>query len=284
MEKRRFGRTEHMSTVAIFGLAAFWQVDQETADTAVKTVMDYGVNHIDIAPSYGLAEQRLGPWMIDHRNEFFVGCKTTERSKAGAMSELHASLERLNMDYFDLYQIHAITSQEELDLALADGGAIEALVEAREKGLTRFLGITGHGVDTPAHFIEALNRFDFDTVTFPINYVQYANPKFRADAEELVRICRQRDVGTMIIKSITKGPWGDKEKIYDTWYEPFDELPQIQEGVNFVLSQDVTGLCTAGETKILPMVLEACENFQRLSIEEQEALIARGVHMEPLFA
>jgi aryl-alcohol dehydrogenase-like predicted oxidoreductase len=285
MEKRRFGRTGHLSTVAIFGAAAFSSVTQAQADDVMEQVIAAGVNHIDVAPSYGKAEERLGPWMARERKRFFVGCKTTERTKAGAAAELRRSLERLRVDAFDLYQIHAITRSEELDQATGPGGALEAMVEARAEGLTRYIGITGHGADSPALFLEALRRFDFDSVLFPINFVQYANPDFRRNAEALVRECRARDVGTMIIKSVTRGPWGDKPKTHATWYQPFDDLGHIQPAVNFVLSQDVTGLCTAGDIRVIPLVLKACENFSPMSPAEQEALIASSVgQYEPLFA
>jgi len=283
METRRFGRTGHMSTVAIFGAAAFWQPDQAEADAVMEQVIAAGVNHIDVAPSYGIAEQRLGPWLGRERDRFFVGCKTMERSKAGAALELRQSLERLQIDYFDLYQLHAVTSMAELDEATRPGSALEAAIEARDVGLTRSIGITGHGVDSPAVFIEALRRFDFDSVLFPLNFVQYANPTYRQNSEELLRQCRAKDVGTMIIKSITKGPWGEQTKTHTTWYQPFTDAEHIQQAVNFALSQDVTGLCTVGDTRLLPLVLQACDDYVALSEGEQEALIATAQAYEPLF-
>lgn len=284
MEKRRFGCTNHMTTMAIFGAAAFYQVTQAEADTAMERVIAAGINHIDVAPSYGLAEERLGPWLARERDRFFLGCKTQERTKAGAAAELRRSLERLQVDTFDLYQLHAVTSLEELDQVTAPGGALEAILEAREEGLTRFIGITGHGVDTPAVFLEALRRFDFDTVLFPLNFVLYANPTYRRNAEELLSQCRAHDVGTMIIKAITKGPWGNRPKIYDTWYEPFDDGAHIQQAVNFALSQNVTGLCTAADVTLLPLFLEACAQFTPMSVSQQEALITTVDEYEPLFA
>jgi aryl-alcohol dehydrogenase-like predicted oxidoreductase len=283
METRRFGRTGHMSTVAIFGAAAFWQPDQAEADAVMEQVIAAGVNHIDVAPSYGIAEQRLGPWLARERDRFFVGCKTMERSKAGAARELRQSLERLQTDHFDLYQLHAVTSMAELDEATRPGSALEAAIEARDAGLTRSIGITGHGVDSPAVFIEALRRFDFDSVLFPLNFIQYANPTYRQNSEELLRQCRARDVGTMIIKSITKGPWGEQTKTHTTWYQPFTDAEHIQQAVNFALSQDVTGLCTVGDIRLLPLVLRACASYTPLSEAEQAALIATAEVYEPLF-
>ena len=164
MEKRKFGRTGHLSTVAIFGAAAFWEIEQKDADTIMEMVIETGVNHIDVAPSYGQAEERVGPWMPRERERFFLGCKTMERTKESAWDEMQKSLKRLQTDYFDLYQLHAITNIDELDACTRNGGALEALVEARQQGLIRHIGITGHGVDAPAIFIEALKRFDFDSV------------------------------------------------------------------------------------------------------------------------
>lgn len=283
METRCFGRSGHMSTVAIFGAAALSQVTQAEADAAMEQVIAAGVNHIDVAPSYGSAEERLGTWMPRERDRFFLGCKTMERTKVGAAAEMRRSLKRLQVEYFDLYQIHAITSFEELDAVTRPGDALEAIVEARQAGLTRYIGITGHGVHAPAIFLEALRRFDFDSLLFPINFVQYANPVFRQNAEELLRQCSARDVGTMIIKSITIRPWGERPKNYNTWYQPFDDLEHIQPAVNFVLSQPVTGLCTAGDIRLLPLVLQACENFTPMTVAEQEALIASASEYEPLF-
>lgn len=283
MQKRRLGRTGHMSTVAIFGAAALGQLTQAEADATIERVIAAGVNHIDIAPSYGQAEALLSPWMPAERQRFFLGCKTMERTKEGAAAELRRSLERLRVDSFDLYQLHAIKTMEELDLVTAPGGALEAVIAAREEGLTRFIGITGHGFAAPAIFLEALRRFDFDTVLFPLNFVQYANPTYRRNAQALVRQCRARDVGTMVIKSICRRPWGDRPHTYHTWYEPFDDPASIQQCVNFVLSQDVTGLCTVGDYRLLPLVLEACEHFTPMSTPKQKALIATAGQYEPLF-
>jgi len=284
METRRFGRTGHMSTIAIFGAAAFWEISQPNADKVLEQIIAAGVNHIDVAPSYGQAEERIGPWMPRERNRFFLGCKTTERTKDGAWSELQRSLKRLQTETFDLYQLHAITTIEELDAVTMKGGALEAFVEARERGLTRFIGITGHGADAPQIYLEALRRFDFDSVLFPLNFVQMANSEYRKYAEELIATCNAKDVGTMIIKAITKAPWGERPHTATTWYEPFDKMDEIQRALNFALSYDVTGFCTAGDTKILPMVLEACENFKRLNTAELEEVIRSGKEYEPLFS
>lgn len=284
METRRFGRTGHMSTIAIFGAAAFWQISQSDADKVMEQVIEAGVNHIDVAPSYGQAEIRIGPWMPRERDRFFLGCKTMERTKEGAWNEMQQSLKRLQTESFDLYQCHAITTMEELDAVTMKGGALEAFEQARREGLTKYIGITGHGPDSPQIYLEALRRFDFDSILFPLNFVQMAIPEFRKSAEELIAVCKAKDVGTMVIKTITKAPWGERPHTATTWYEPFDQQAEIQKAVNFALTYDVTGLCTAGDTRILPMVLEACRKLTRLQDSELEEMIKSGKQYEPLFA
>ena len=284
MEKRRFGRSGHLSSVAIFGAAAFYQVEQPVADRAMETVIEYGVNHLDVAPSYGVAEERLAPWMVKERQRFFLGCKTTERTRDGAADELQRSLKRLGVEYFDLYQIHAITSLDELDQVTRPGGALEAILAARQAGLTRFIGITGHGARSPQVFIEALQRFDFDSVLFPVNFVQFTDPIYRQAAERLLGLCRDRDIGVMAIKAIARQAWGDQPKTNTTWYQPFTDRETIQAAIDFALSLDVSGVCTAGDVSLLPLALQACENFTQLSIDEQEALIQSGKLHTPLFA
>jgi predicted aldo/keto reductase-like oxidoreductase len=221
--------------------------------------------------------------MPRERGRFFLGCKTMERTRQGAWDEMQASLQRLQVESLDLYQCHAITTMEELDAVTRKGGALEAFVQARQEGLTRYIGITGHGVNAPQIYLEALRRFDFDSILFPLNFVQMANPEYRRAAEELIATCRAKDVGTMVIKTITKAPWGNRPHTAATWYEPFDKMDEIQRAVNFALSYDVTGLCTAGDTRILPLVLQACESFSRLSQGELEEMIKSAEQYEPLF-
>ena len=283
MLKRRFGRSGHMSTVAIFGGAAFSEISQADADRVMEQVIEAGINHIDIAPSYGQAEERVGPWMKRERGRFFLGCKTMERTREGAWNELRQSLKRLQTDSFDLYQCHAITTMQDLDSVTMPGGALEAFEEARREGLVKHLGITGHGVNAPEIYLEALQRFDFDSVLFPLNFVQMGNPDYRRHSKELISVCRAKDVGTMVIKSVTKAPWGDRQRTATTWYEPFDQMDKIQRAVNFALSYEITGLCTPGDVRILPMFLQACENFVELNHEQMEELIESGRKYEPLF-
>jgi len=283
MEKRIFGRSGHASTVAIFGGAAFWDISQAKADEVMEQVLATGVNHIDVAPQYGMAEERIGPWMARERNRFFLGCKTMERSRESAWNELQQSLHRLKTDRLDLYQIHAVTNMQELDEATRKGSVLETLVKARQEGLTKYLGITGHGMDSPAVFLEAINRFDFDSILFPVNFVLYGQPDYREGAETLLAECKKRNIGVMAIKSIAKGLWEDKPKTHTTWYEPISDSTMIEKAVHFVLSQDVTGICTAGDIQVLPHVLEACKTFQPMAADEQEQLIRQAVEYDLIF-
>ena len=283
MKKRRFGRTNHESTVAIFGAVAFFEVTQKQADQTMELVIESGINHIDVAPSYGQAEMRLGPWMETERERFFLGCKTMERIKKTAHDELRRSLELLRTTSFDLYQFHDVGSMDNLDLITGKGGALEAVLKAKEEGLIKHIGITGHGVEIPDVLLEALRRFDFDSVLFPVDFVLYANPDYRRSAEALLTQCAKRDVGIMAIKSIARGPWGEKQKTNTTWYQPFSDPTWIQKSINFALSQPITGICTAGDVTLLPMIVEACNHFKEMSSQEQEELLSQASNFEPLF-
>ncbi len=283
MEKRRFGRTGHESRVAIFGAAAFSQISQDKADQVMEYVLSTEINHIDVAPGYGDAEIRLGPWLAKHRERFFLGCKTQERTKSAAAEELRRSLEKLQVDRFDLFQLHAVTNMEELDQVTAMGGALEAIIEAREEGLLDYIGITGHGLEVPKVFLEAIERFDFDSILFPINFILYENSEYRDNAQALLQTCRQRDIGSMVIKHIAKGPWGENDKTHTTWYRPFDEKNWIQKCVDFVLSQPISGICTPGDITLLPLVVAACQNFQHMDSVEQNELISKTDQFEHLF-
>ena len=274
MEKRRLGRTGHMSSVVTFGAAGIGRQPQEVADHAIQTALDYGVNHIDVAPRYGEAELRLKPWLPRIRHQVFLGCKTIERTRAAAKAELHRSLERLGTDRLDLYQLHSVGKLVDLDACTAAGGAVEALVEARQEGLVRWLGITGHTHDAPRTHLEALRRFDFDTVMFPLNFVLWAIPEYRASTEALLAECAKRDVGVHIIKSVAKDPWDGRPRTHTTWYEPFTDDAIIERAVAFVLSQPVTTLCSVGDVTVLPKVLAAAERFRPLDAVAERELAA----------
>ncbi len=283
MQTRRFGRTGHHSTVIVFGAFAVAKVTQKEADAAMERLVAHGVNHIDVAPSYGDAELRLAPWLERHRDKFFLGCKTTQRSREEAREELHRSLERLRVDSFDLFQLHAVTTMEELDECFAPGGAMEAVLKARDEGLTRYIGITSHGLQAPAVEIAALERFDFDSLLFPLNFKLWSDPAYRQNATDLLQMAAERDVGTMVIKTFARGPWGEQEQRYHTWYAPFDDGAGIERALRFTLSQPVTAAISAGDARLLPMILDAAERFRPMSDAEQSDVLATAASYEPIF-
>jgi aryl-alcohol dehydrogenase-like predicted oxidoreductase len=284
LQQRLLGRTGHLSSLVIMGTAAFWQISQEDANAALDLALSHGVNHIDVAPQYGQAQERLGPWLEPRRDKFFLGCKTLERTRDAAWTDLRRSLDLLRTTQLDLYQLHSVGTFDELEKCFAPGGSVEVLAEAKQQGLTRFLGITGHGIQTPAVFLEALRRFDFDTLMFPINPPLYANAEYRRQTEALLALAAERGVAVQIIKAVARGPWGEQTKNYHTWYQPQDEAATIQAWVRFALSQpQVTAIASPGDTRLLPVVLRAAEQFSPLPADEQTALIAAGSVLEPLF-
>lgn len=284
METRRLGRTGHDSSVVIFGTAAFWDIDQAGANAALDLAAAQGVTHIDVAPQYGRAQAVLGPWLAPRRDQFFLGCKTLERTREAAWADLHNSLRLLRTDHVDLYQFHAIGSFSQLDEVFAPGGALEAFQQAREQELTRWLGITSHGMEAPRVQLEALARYPFDTVMFPLNPRLYAAPAYRESAEALLAQCRARDVGVQIIKSIAARPWGEHEKAYNTWYAPDDTPEGIRAGVQFALSQPgVTAIVSAAEVRLLPMIFAAVQPLEPMTGSAQDALIAAWAGRESIF-
>ena len=273
MEQRELGRTGHRSTVVTFGTAGLGRVEQAVADKAVQAVLDHGVNHVDIAPSYGEAMERLAPWMPEIRDRIFLGTKTTARTKDAAWDEVRSIQRRLGVDSFDLYQLHAVISMEDLDAVTARGGALETLVEMREKGVTKWLGITGHGPAVPAVHLEALRRFDFDTIMFPVSAAIFRNPDYRRDAEALMAEAASRNVGVQIIKSIARGGWGDHEREHTTWYDPHRDQGDIDRALWWALSQPVHTAPSAGDVNLLPRVLDAAERFASLSAVAQDEIV-----------
>jgi aryl-alcohol dehydrogenase-like predicted oxidoreductase len=274
METRRLGRTGNLSTVVTFGTAGIGRVSQDVADGAIETMLRHDVNHVDIAPSYGQAMERMAPWMPDIRDNVFLGSKTRGRTRDEAQADISDIMGRLNVDRFDLFQLHAVTDMDLLDQVTAPGGALEALTEMRDQGLARWLGITGHGPEVPRVQLEALRRFDFDTIMFPVNVSMFRDPDYRRDAEELLRVAAQKDVGVQTIKMIARGGWGDRERDCTTWYDPHREQDEIDRALWWLLSQPVHTAPSAGEVGLLPKVLDAAERFERLDSAEQESAIA----------
>ncbi len=278
MQQRSLGRLGHQSSVLIYGAAALSEVDQDTADASVQLALDAGINHFDVAASYGDAELRLGPWMPRVRERIFLATKTGLRDREAAWTQVNQSLERLQTDHLDLIQIHAVGDLEELDLVTRPGGSLEAVVRAREEGLAGAIGITGHGHEAPATHLEALRRFPFDTVLSPLNYVLAQDPAYLADYQALVAEVQAQDAGLMIIKSVARRNWPEPvEHTYTTWYEPFEDQERISAAVAWVLSHpEVTGLATPGDVHLLPLVVEAERRLPGTTPEQAAAVLAHA--------
>jgi aryl-alcohol dehydrogenase-like predicted oxidoreductase len=261
--RRPFGRTGHLSSVTLFGAAAFSNVTQDEADRTLETLLTYGVNHIDTAPGYGDSELRIGAWMAQYRDEFFLATKTRDRTYREAKDSLHRSLERLRVDQVDLIQLHGLAHPDEWDLAMSDDGALAALVEAREQGLVRFIGVTGHGWTIAAMHRRSLARFDFDSILLPYNFVMMQNERYLQDFEAVRETAAARNVAVQTIKSIARGPWADHEVTRSTWYEPLEAQPDIDRAVHWAMALDGIFLNTVGDTDLLPRVLDAASRFER---------------------
>ena len=281
--KRPFGRTGHASSIAVFGAAALGRVDQAAADRALDVLLRHGVNHIDTAPRYGDSELRIGPWMARHRHAFFLATKTAERTASGARDDLHRSLDRLRVDRLDLVQLHSLGHPDDWDVALGPGGAVEALAEARQQGLVRFLGVTGHGWTIAAMHRRSLDRFDFDSVLLPYNFVMHQNERYRRDVEALLAICRERRVAVQVIKSVARGPWATGERGRTTWYQPLEEPADIDRAVHWAMGLPDVFLNTVGDVDLLPRFLEAVSRFEHRPADAEMAVMVDGRRASPLF-
>jgi aryl-alcohol dehydrogenase-like predicted oxidoreductase len=283
IEKQPFGRTGHMSTRTLFGAAALSRVTQAEADRTLEVLLEYGINHIDTAASYGDSELRLGPWMPHHRQHFFLATKTGERTYQKARDEFRRSLERLRVDQVDLLQLHNLVDPQEWEVALGSGGALEAAIEAREQGLVRFIGVTGHGVTIAAMHRRSLERFDFDSVLLPYSYILMQNPQYAADFEALMTLCQTRQVAMQTIKAITRRPWDSRPDNAATWYEPLTEQADIDRQVHWVLGRPGIFLNTVGDIHLLPQVLNAASRFQITPPEAELQQASAKWEMVPLF-
>ena len=283
IEKIAFGRTGHDSTRALFGAAALSRVDQATADRTLEVLLQYGVNHIDTAASYGDAELRIAPWLKRNPGRFFVATKTGARRANEARDELHRSLDRLGLDHVDLWQLHNLADPIEWDTALSPGGVIEAAMQARQEGLVRFIGVTGHGAQIAANHRRSLARFDFDSVLLPFNFITMQLPYYAENFEALVATCRERRVAVQTIKSIAMRPWRDRPHSHSTWYEPLEAQSDIDQAVWWVLGREDVFLNTAGDVNLLPKVLNAASRFEhRPADSDMERFVTRSAQ-EPLF-
>jgi aryl-alcohol dehydrogenase-like predicted oxidoreductase len=278
-----FGRTGHHSTRMLFGAAALSSVTQDEADSTLELVERHGINHIDTAASYGDSELRLAPWLEHHREEVFLATKTGERTRDAAYRQINRSLERLRTDHVDLIQLHNLVDEDEWQTALGAGGALEAAVQARDEGLVRFIGVTGHGVTVAAQHLRALERFPFDSVLLPYNYPMSLNASYIAEFEKLVEVCLERAVAIQTIKSITRAPWGGREPTTSTWYEPLQDQAAIDTAVAWVLGRPDFFLNTVGDIHILPKVLDAAERFTERPDEAAMRELEAKWGMEPMF-
>ncbi len=274
MEKRRLGRIGHETSVLVYGAAALGDVTQDVADASIAQALAAGINHLDTAASYGDAELRMGPSVPAIRDRVFLATKSTERRAEDAWRQLNRSLELLNTDHIDLWQVHAVCDLEELDKVFAPGGAIEAFVRAKDEGIVSWVGITGHTEAAPVVHAEALRRHDFDSVLTPMNYHLYtADAEFHDNFDVLYGLVQDRDVALRTIKAIARKPWiGDHQ--YATWYEPFTDAEDIRAAISWVLSTFpyIAGLATAGETTLLGKAIEAEAN--RMDLDEATARLA----------
>jgi aryl-alcohol dehydrogenase-like predicted oxidoreductase len=285
MERRRLGRLQHASSVLIYGAASLADVPQEVADDSISLARSAGINHFDTAADYGDSELRLRPWMSEIRDEIFLASKTGDRDAAGAYASIARSLERLGVQRLDLIQLHAVGSRRELDLVTASGGALEGGLRAKDEGLVGAIGITGHGMQAPATHLEALRRFDFDTVLTPWNYRLSREPTYRADFEALCEETRHRDVGLMLIKALARNLWrSEDEATRATWYEPLEEQSAVDAATAFALGVTAaTGIATPGDVGLLPSVIAAERARTASSRVEIEATLAAVPDMEPPF-
>jgi aryl-alcohol dehydrogenase-like predicted oxidoreductase len=278
-----FGRTGHQSTRMIFGAAALSRVGQDEADRALDVLLEHGINHIDVAASYGDAELRVAPWLARHPGAFFVATKTGKRTAAEAREELHRSLDRLGTDHVDLWQLHNLSDPIEWDRALSPGGAIDAAVEAREQGLVRAIGVTGHGAQIAATHRRSLARFDFDSVLLPYNFLTYQSRYYAENFDALLATCQERNAAVQTIKSLAYRPWMGRERTATTWYEPLANDDEIALAVHWALGRPGIFVITAGDVQLLPRVLAAAEQFERAPTDAAMQALVDQRHLEPLF-
>jgi aryl-alcohol dehydrogenase-like predicted oxidoreductase len=283
IEKQLFGRTGHESTRVVFGGASLSKVTQDEADQTLELLLRYGINHIDVAAGYGDAELRIAPWLQKYPGRFFLATKTGGRTYEEAKVQIHRSLERMGVDRVDLIQLHSLADPIEWDTALSPKGALDACIEAREQGLVRFIGVTGHGTQIAATHLRSLERFDFDTVLLPYSYIMMQDPHYAAMFERVVAVCAERNVAVLTIKSIARRPWWGRERTRATWYEPFEDQRDIDAAVHWVLARPGIFLASAGDIHLIPKVLDAANRFGSAPDEETMREQRTRLEMLPLF-
>jgi aryl-alcohol dehydrogenase-like predicted oxidoreductase len=283
IERARFGATGHESSRTIFGAAALGSVSKQDADRTLELLLEHGINHIDVAASYGDAELRIASWLQRHEGEFFLATKTGERTYRAAREEIRRSLDRLGVDHVDSIQLHNLVDVIDWETALGADGALEAAVEAREEGLVRFICVTGHGLSIPEMHRRSLERFPFDSVLCPYNYPQMQDERYADSFEALAAVCKERDVALQTIKSLASRRWDGRAATAATWYEPLREQADIDLAVYWVLGRPDAFLLTAGDVELLPRVLDAAERYERRPSDEEMAELVRRRDLAPLF-
>jgi len=282
-ERAPFGRTGHESSRVIFGAAALGSMRQERADQVLTTLLEFGVNHIDTAASYGDSELRIAPWMPQHRGRFFLATKTGERSGDGARASLERSLTRLGVDHVDLIQLHNLVEDDEWEIAYGPGGAVEALSRARDEGLARFIGVTGHGLRIAGMHLRSLERFDFDSVLLPYNYAVLSDLGYRADVEALLGVCQERGVAVQTIKSVARRRWREGTGQQFSWYEPLADGDALARAVRYVLGRPGLFLNSSSDARLLRPTLEAAAVGGPVPTDQEMTADVEHHEIEPLF-
>lgn len=282
--KTPFGRIGHQSTRIIFGAAALGNVSQDDADRTLDVLLQFGINHIDTAASYGESELRVGKWMDRHRADFFLATKTNQRTYQESRDQIHKSLERLRVSQVDLLQLHYLVDPAQWETAMGPSGALEAAIEAREQGLTRFIGVTGHDLSVAKMHMRSLERFDFDSVLLPYNFILMQNPQYAADFEALVKVCQTRNIPVQTIKSMSRRPWGETQAHYaNTWYEPYTDQAAIDRATHWVLGREGVFLNTPADIHLLPKVLDAAQRFAKRPTDAEMQADVDAFGVAPLF-
>ena len=278
-----FGRTGHESTRAIFGAAAFWDTPQKDVDATMDLILQNGVNHVDTASSYGKSEQLLGDWIRRHGRPFFLATKTGERTKQAAYDQIRRSLDLLHVSQVDMIQLHALHEEPDWTTAFGPGGVVEAVIQARDEGLVRFIGVTGHGVPVPEFHLRSLAQFDFDSVLLPYSYIMMQNLRYAENFIKLLVICKGRNIAVQTIKGILHSPWKDVQQNRTTWYRPLEEQADIDLAMHWVFGNPQVFLNTAGDINLLPLILESAHRFASRPTDDQMQALSQRLQMEPLF-
>ncbi len=279
-----FGRTAHMSTRVLFGAAAFFDVDQKTADRTMDLLSGRGINHIDTAASYGKAEILLGPWLKHNRKTVFLATKTEKRTRTEAREELHRSLDRMQVDSVDLWQMHVLIRDDDWETAMGEGGALEAFVEARDEGLVKWLGVTGHETVVPRQHLRSLERFDFDTVLLPWNWMMSLNAEYVADFNNLRQLCRKRGVAFQLIKTLCHRPWAEGEPHNRaTWYKPLEDQEQIDAAIHWAMGVEEAFINSAADVGLLPKILDSAASYSGAPSDSRMTSLAQKGGWQPLF-